>query len=162
MINRMELLRLVERDAKLDSETIAAMLGESVESVNEELRSLTDEKIILGTKTEINWEKTELESVVAMIEVRITPVRNKGYNHIANFISKYDKVKACYLMSGGFDLMIIYEDKNLKDVSSFVSDRIAPLDGVLSTTTHFVLKKYKDNGILFEDSSNDDRQAIIL
>ncbi|MCQ2533108.1 MAG: Lrp/AsnC family transcriptional regulator [Clostridia bacterium] len=162
MINRIELLRLVEKDAKLTSDRIAVMLDSTVEEVEAELKVLCDEKVILGTKTEINWEKTDLESVVAMIEVRITPVRNKGYNHIASFISKYEKVKACYLMSGGFDLMIIYEDKNLKDVSSFVSDRIAPLDGVLSTTTHFVLKKYKDNGILFEDSSNDDRQAIIL
>ncbi|MCQ2482737.1 MAG: Lrp/AsnC family transcriptional regulator [Clostridia bacterium] len=162
MLDRMELLRLVERDAKLNSKEIAVMLGASVEEVEKELDFLVKEKIILGAKTEINWEKTDLESVVAMIEVRITPIRNKGYNHIANLISKYDKVKACYLMSGGFDLMIIYEDKNLKAVSSFVSDRIAPLEGVLSTTTHFVLKKYKDNGILFEDSSNDDRQAIIL
>ncbi len=162
MIDRMELLRLLENDSRLTSEKIAIMLGVTEAEVDEELKALSDEKIILGYRTQINWEKTERESVIAMIEVRITPMRNKGYDHIANLLCKYDKVSACYLMSGGSDLMLIYEDKNLRQVAEFVSDKIAPLDGVLSTTTHFILKKYKTNGIIYDIDEGDTRQQIIL
>ena len=162
MIDRMELLKLIENDSRLTPDRIAIMLDCTKEEVEEELQNLTDEKIILGYQTQINWEKTERESVIAMIEVRITPMRNKGYDHIANLLCKYDKVSACYLMSGGSDLMLIYEDKNLRQVASFVSDKIAPLEGVLSTTTHFILKKYKTNGIIYDNDDSDNRQQIIL
>ena len=121
-----------------------------------------DEKIILGTTTQINWEKTDRETCLAMIEVRITPMRNKGYDHIANLLCKYEKVSACYLMSGGSDLMLIYDGKTLREVAEFVSDKIAPLEGVLSTTTHFILKKYKTNGIMYDEEDEDNRQFIIL
>ena len=138
------------------------MLGASEAEVEAEIKRLKDEKIILGYTTEINWEKTYPEHVTAMIEVRITPVRNQGFDHISNILSQYDKVTACYLMSGGFDLMLIYEDDNLRDIASFVYEKVATLEGVLSTSTHFILKKYKANGIIFESSKNDDRQAIVL
>lgn len=162
MVDHIELLRLLEKNARLAPEEAAVMLGASADEVKAEIARLTEDKIILGYTTEINWEKTYPDHVTAMIEVRITPVRNKGFNQIANILSQYDKVTACYLMSGGFDLMLIYEDNNLKDIASFVYDKVATLEGVLSTATHFILKKYKANGIRFEDEENDDRQAIIL
>lgn len=162
MINRMELLRLIENDARLEPEKIAVILDCSEDEVVKELAALSHEGIILGYTTQINWEKMEREDVVAMIEIRITPMRNRGYDHIADLLCKYDKVSACYLMSGGSDLMLIYEDSNLRNVAEFVSDKIAPLEGVLSTTTHFILKKYKANGIIFDKTESDDRQAVIL
>ena len=162
MINRMELLRIIQNDARLTPDNIAIMLDCDVAEVEAELSALSNEKIILGYSAQIDWEKMDKDNVVAMIEVRITPMRNKGFDYIADILCKNDKVTACYLMSGGFDLMLIYEDKNLRDVASFVSDKIAPLDGVLSTTTHFILKKYKSNGIIFEKGDTDDSQAVIL
>lgn len=162
MVNRMELLKLVQHDAKLSAKEIAVMMGNTEAEVVEELKALEDERIILGHTTQINWEKTEKESVVAMIEIKLTPMRNKGYNHIANLLCKYDKVTSCYLASGDYDLMIMYEDNNLRDVASFVSDKVAPLDGVMSTKTHFILKKYKTDGIFFDHNEEDRRQTIIL
>jgi len=162
MIDDIELLRLLENNARLTESEIAVMLGVSEEEVRDEIRRLTDDKIILGYSTVINWEKKMPENCIGMIEVRIAPIKNKGYDHIANILSKYDKVSACYLMSGGFDLMIIYEDKSLRDIANFVSEKIATQEGVLSTTTHFILKKYKANGIVFDAPDSDDRQAIVL
>jgi len=162
MIDDIELLRLLENNARLTESEIAVMLGVSEEEVKDEIKRLTDDKIILGYSTVINWEKKMPENCIGMIEVRIAPIKNKGYDHIANILSKYDKVSACYLMSGGFDLMIIYEDKSLRDIANFVSEKIATQEGVLSTTTHFILKKYKANGIVFDAPDSDDRQAIVL
>ena len=163
MIDHIELLRLIENNAKLSNEEIATMLGSgaTAEEVAAEIQKLTDEKIILGYTTNINWEKQMPEHCIGMIEVKISPMKNKGYDHIANFLSKYEKVTACYLMSGGFDLMVIYEDKSLRDIATFVNEKIATTEGVLSTTTHFILKKYKANGIVFDNPDADDRQAII-
>jgi DNA-binding Lrp family transcriptional regulator len=164
MIDHIELLRLIENNAQLKAEDIAIMLGADVTAaeVEEEIKKLTDANIILGYTTQINWEKELPDHCIGMIEVRIAPIKNKGYDHIAGILSKYDKVTACYLMSGGFDLMIIYEDKNLRNIANFVTEKIATQEGVLSTTTHFILKKYKANGIIFDNQINDDRQAIIL
>ena len=117
MIDDIELLRLIENNARLSSEEIAVMLGTTAADVEAEIKRLKDENIILGYNTIINWEKQAPDNCIGMIEVRITPVKNKGYDHIAQILSKYDKVTACYLMSGGFDLMIIYEDSNLRSPS---------------------------------------------
>ncbi|MCQ2466145.1 MAG: Lrp/AsnC family transcriptional regulator [Clostridia bacterium] len=162
MVNRMELLDLIKRDATLTPKEIAVMMGNTEAEISAEIEALTDEHIILGKTTQINWEKTEKESVVAMIEIKLTPMRNQGYNHIANILCKYEKVTSCYLASGDYDLIIMYEDKNLHAVASFVSDKVAPLEGVLSTKTHFILKKYKIDGIVFEGDEEDRRQTIIL
>ncbi|MBO4637810.1 MAG: Lrp/AsnC family transcriptional regulator [Clostridiales bacterium] len=162
MVDHIELLRLIEKNARLTPEEIAVMLDADAREVEDEIARLTEEKIILGYTTEINWEKTYPDHVTAMIEVRITPVRNQGFDHISNILSQYDKVTACYLMSGGFDLMLIYEDDNLKDIASFVYEKVATLEGVLSTATHFILRKYKANGIRFDEEKIDDRQAIVL
>ena len=162
MIDDIELLRLIENNARLSSAEIATMLGSSEDEVNSEIDRLKDDNIILGYNTVINWEKKAPDNCIGMIEVRIAPVKNKVYDHIAQILSKYDKVTACYLVSGGFDLMIIYEDSTLRNIANFVTEKIATLDGVLSTTTHFILKKYKANGLIYDSPDTDDRQAIIL
>ena len=162
MIDDIELLHLMENNARLSSAEMATMLAVSEDEVNLEIKRLRDENIILGYSTIINWEKKAPDTCIGMIEVRIAPIKNKGYDHIAQILSRYDKVSACYLVSGGFDLMIIYEDKTLRDIANFVSEKIATQEGVLSTTTHFILKKYKANGIIYDNPNKGDRQAIIL
>lgn len=162
MIDQIELLHIIEKNSRLSSEDIAVMLGVAAADVEAEIESLKSSGIILGYMTQIDWTKTYPEHVTAMIEVKITPVREKGFDYIADILCKYDKVTACYLMSGGFDLMLIYEDSNLRDIANFVYDKVATLEGVLSTATHFILKKYKDNGIMFAGKESDDRQAIVL
>ena len=106
----------------------------------------------------INWEKTSKEVVTALIEVKVTPQMGEGFDKIAERIYKYPEVKDCYLMSGGFDLTVIVEGKSMKEVALFVAEKLAPLDSVLSTSTHFVLKKYKDKGTIFEKGPQDDRR----
>lgn len=162
MIDDIELLKIIEKDPKITPEDIAVQLGASADDVNAEIERLKDEKIILGYTAEINWAKTHPEKVTALIEVKITPQRNQGFDNIAKLLSKYDKVTDCYLMSGSFDLMLIYNDDSLKDIAEFVYNKVATSEGVLSTATHFILKKYKSNGIFFEDETTDDRQAIVL
>ncbi|HOO62060.1 MAG TPA: Lrp/AsnC family transcriptional regulator, partial [Bacillota bacterium] len=157
MLNRIELLQLIEHNARLSVAEMAVMLGDSEEAVAAMLEELKSENIILGYTTMINWEKTERESVTAMIEVRVTPQRNQGFDQLAKQLYRYSQISSCYLMSGGFDFMIIIEDSTLREVASFISEKIAPLDGVVSTTTHFILKKYKSNGILFDSKPIDDR-----
>ncbi|MBP5491372.1 MAG: Lrp/AsnC family transcriptional regulator [Clostridiales bacterium] len=162
MLNRIELLQLIEHNARLSTAELAVMLNCSEEAVAAELEACKKENMILGYNTVINWEKSERETVTALIEVRITPQRNQGFDKIASQFYRYPQVSSCYLMSGGFDLMLIIEDSTLREVANFVADKIAPLEGVLSTSTHFILKKYKSNGTLFEQKQIDDREAIVL
>jgi DNA-binding Lrp family transcriptional regulator len=119
-------------------------------------------KVLVGYNTLINWEKTSKEVVTALIEVKVTPQRGQGFDKVVERIYRFQEVKACYLMSGGFDLTVIVEGKTMKEVALFVAEKLAPLESVLSTATHFVLKKYKDEGIAFEEREKDDREAIIL
>ena len=162
MLNRIELLQLIEHNARISVSELAVMLGCSEAEVTSELEACKNENVILGYNTMINWEKTEREPVTALIEVRITPQRNQGFDKIANQLYRYPQVSSCYLMSGGFDLMLIIEDSTMREVAGFISDKVAPLDGVLSTSTHFILKKYKSNGTLFTQKPADDREAIVL
>lgn len=162
MIDNIELLKIIEKDPRISSEDIAVQLGADVAAVDAEIARLKEEKILLGYTAEINWAKTYPEKVTALIEVRITPQRNQGFDNIAKILSKYEKVTDCYLMSGAFDLLLIYEDDSLKDIAEFVYNKVATSEGVLSTATHFILKKYKSNGIFFEGQTTDDRQAIVL
>jgi DNA-binding Lrp family transcriptional regulator len=162
MIDDIELLKIIEKDPRSSSEEIAVMLGTTSDEVDAEIARLKEEKILLGYTAEINWQKSYPEKVTALIEVRITPQRDRGFDNIAKLLSKYDKVTDCYLMSGAFDLMLIYNDDSLKDIAEFVYNKVATSEGVLSTATHFILKKYKSNGIFFEDENTDDRQAVVL
>ncbi|NLY43672.1 MAG: Lrp/AsnC family transcriptional regulator [Clostridiaceae bacterium] len=157
-----QILEILEKDSRITPEQIAIMLNKDVEEVKEAIKKLEDEKIILGYNTLINWEKTDKEFVTAFIEVKVTPQRGEGFDKVAERIYKYPEVKAVYLMSGGFDLAVIIERKTIKDVALFVAEKLAPMESVLSTATHFVLKKYKDEGVIFEDKEKDDRQVITL
>jgi len=162
MLDRYELLRLIEHNARLTQPELAVMLGVTEEEIADELDKLRKEDIILGYTTVVNWDKTQRESVTALIEVRLTPQRDQGFDRIAQHLFRFPQVTSCYLMSGGFDLMLIIEDSTLKEVASFISNKVAPIDGVVSTSTHFILKKYKSNGVVFEDRPVDRREAVIL
>ncbi|MGI6298539.1 MAG: Lrp/AsnC family transcriptional regulator [Saccharofermentanales bacterium] len=157
-----DILTLMQKNAKLSADEIAVMLNLDAAEVAQEIAALEKNKTILAYNTVINWDKTELDPVTALIEVRIAPQRDQGFDRIAARIYRYPQVKSCYLMSGGFDLMVIIEDKNLKDVAKFVSEKIAPLDNVISTRTHFILKQYKLYGTELEVSESDDREAVVL
>lgn len=157
-----EILEVLKSNSRLNCEEIAVMLGKSVEEVKSTIKKLEDEGIIVGYNTLINWEKTNREMVTALIEVKVAPQRGEGFDKVADRIYRFPEVKACYLMSGGFDLTVIVEGKNIKEVASFVAEKLAPLESVLSTSTHFVLKKYKDEGVIFEKKEKDTREAIVL
>ena len=157
---RDELLAIIEKNSRIDLKELAIILGvEEIDVVNE-LAALENEGIICGYHTLINWEKTDIEKVSALIEVRVTPQRGQGFDNVAERIQKYPEVRSVYLMSGGYDLMVILEGKTLREVSSFVSDKLATLEPVLSTATHFILKKYKDYGTIFGKKSKDERMLV--
>ena len=148
---RDELLAIIEKNSRMDLKDLAVILGvEEIDVVNE-LAALEAEGIVCGYHTMINWEKTNIDKVTALIEVRVTPQRGQGFDSIAERIYKYPEVRSVYLISGGYDLMVILEGKTLREVSSFVSDKLSTLETVLSTATHFVLKKYKDHGTVFKE-----------
>ncbi len=157
---KQRLLELLEKDARRSTAELAVMLGVSEQEVIDEMKALEDAQIICGYQTLINWEKTEDEKVIALIEVKVTPQRGQGFDSIAERIYKFDEVKSVYLMSGSFDFTVIVEGKTMKEVALFVSNKLAPLESVLSTSTCFVLKKYKDYGVKFEDKKKDERMIV--
>lgn len=157
-----QILELLEKDCKITPDQIAVMLDKDPAAVAAAIRSYEKDGTILGYKTLINWEKTMKEYVTAFIELKVTPQLGEGFDKIAKKIYQYDCVKSLYLMSGGFDLAVIIEGQNLKEVSLFVSEKLAPMDSVISTATHFVLKKYKDVGVIFSHESEDERRIITL
>ena len=158
-----ELLDILDNNqSMLSSEQIGRMLGISADEVDNMIDGLKKENIIVGNKTLINWDKTEREVVTALIEIRITPQRGEGFDRFAERIYKYPQVKALYLMSGAYDIAVTIEGKTMKEVALFVASKLAPMDSVLSTATHFVLKKYKEEGIVFNNKEEDMRQVITL
>lgn len=159
---REELLAVIEKNSRIDVKELAVILGvEEIDVVNE-MAAMEAEGIICGYHTLINWEKTSIDKVSALIEVRVTPQRGQGFDKIAERIYQYSEVRSVYLMSGGYDLMIILEGKTLREVASFVSDKLSTLDTVLSTATHFILKKYKDHGTVYGQKKEDEREMITL
>ena len=157
---REELLSIIEKNSRIDLKELAVRLGKEEIDVVNELQKLEDERIICGYHTLVNWEKTSIEKVTALIEVKVTPKRELGFDELAGRISKFPEVTSCYLMSGGFDLMVMIEGKSMKEVSRFVFNKLSTLDSILSTSTHFVLKKYKDHGISLVEEEKDDRMVI--
>ncbi len=157
---REEILKNIERDSRVDTHELAVRLGAADEDVIKAMKEMEDEGIICGYHTMIDWEKTSLESVTALIEVRCTLQRGQGFDRIAERIYMYPEVKSVYLISGGYDLLVTLEGKSIKEVSSFVSDKLSTLENVLSTATHFILKKYKDHGTVMAKKSEDERQVI--
>lgn len=157
-----EILEILEKNSRYTDEQIAVMTGKTVEEVRDAITDYEEKSIIAGYTTLINWENTGSETVTALIEVKITPQRGEGFDKVAERIYKFSQVKACYLMSGGFDLTVIVEGKTMKEVAMFVSEKLATQEYVLSTATHFVLKKYKDYGTIFKEKKVDDREAIFI
>ena len=160
-MNREELLSIIEKNSKIGLDELAVLLGVEEKDVLAEIETLEKEGVICGYHTLIDWEKTSIETVTALIEVKVTPQRGRGFDEIAERIYNYPEVNAVYLISGGFDLLVILEEKSLRDIANFVSDKLAPLDSVLSTGTHFILKKYKDNGIVLSKKSEDEREILL-
>lgn len=160
IILRKQILSYLEKNSKMDPIEIAILLGTEPDVVENEIRKMEEEKIICGYHTMIDWDKTSSEMVTALIEVRVTPQRGQGFDSIAERIYKYPEVRSVYLISGGYDLMVILEGKTLKEVSQFVTDKLSTLDSVLSTATHFILKKYKDHGTIFDQKIKDERMLV--
>lgn len=155
-----KILRLLEKNARHTSEQIAAMLGEKEEVVKEAIQQLEREKIILGYNAVINWDKFGRDGVTAMIDVKVAPEREAGFDAIAKRIYRFPEVKCVYLMSGTYDLSVVVEGEDLKDIARFVSQKLATLDRVQSTTTHFILKRYKQDHFIFEDKEEDRRLVV--
>ena len=158
---REELLTLIEKNSRIDIKELDVMLGYSEQEVLDELAKLEKEGVICGYHTLIDWDKTSVEKVNALIEVRVTPQRGQGFDKIAERIYNYPEVKSVYLISGGYDLLVTLEEKSLKEISGFVSDKLSTLESVLSTATHFILKKYKDYGTILEKKHEDEREILI-
>ena len=152
-----EILKMLENDARLTPNQLAVMLDSDPEVIVRELDEYEKNGTILGYKAIIDWEKTERESVTAMIDVKLTPQRERGFDRVAEKIYNYPEVKSVYLMSGAYDLSVLIEGRTMKEVAFFVSQKLAPIEAVISTATHFVLHKYKDKGILYDSSEIDER-----
>ena len=157
---REELLAVIEKNSRIDLKELAVLLGIQEAEAVEELEALEREGVICGYHTLIDWEKTSNEKVTALIEVRVAPQRGQGFDKIAERIYRYPEVRSVYLISGGYDLMVILEGKSLKEISAFVSDKLSTLDTVLSTATHFILRKYKDHGTVMARKKEDEREMI--
>ena len=158
-----DILRILDKEqGMVDAKKISRMLGMTEDEVNGKLKELENDHIIAGYKTIVNWDKTDREVVRALIDLRITPQRGEGFDKVAERIYKYPQVRALYLMSGAYDLSVVIEGKTMKEVALFVAQKLAPMESVISTATHFVLKKYKEEGIIFEDDEKDTRQVITL
>lgn len=156
------LLKLLENDATLTTKELAVMLSKEEGDIKKMIKSLEEEGTILGYRTVIDWEKTDREYVSALIEVKVMPQRDDGFDKIAEKLRNYPEIKALYLMSGGFDFTVLIEGKTMKEVAYFVARKLAPIEYVTATATHFVLKKYKDNGVIYSKPEKDLRESSAI
>ena len=156
----MSLLDILQEDCRIPLEKLAVMTGVSMKEVAEAIDALEKRKIILRYSPIINWDRTDRERVEAMIEVRVTPQRDMGFDAIARRIYRFDEVKSVYLMSGSYDLLVLVEARTLKELAAFVSGKLSPLETVTGTATSFVLKRYKEEGVIFENDDTDRRLVI--
>ncbi len=154
-----KILELLENDARMSAEQIASSLQMDYEEVSAAIQEYEEKDIIAGYKTLIDWEKVGGEGVTALIEIKVVPQRGIGFERIAERLSQYDEVDSVYLMSGGFDIAVTVEGKTLREVACFVSDKIAPLEYVTGTATHFVLKKFKDKGIIYTNTEKNQERS---
>ncbi len=157
---RNEILEAIEKNSKLTVKDLSVLLERKEQDIESEIKALESEKVICGYNTLINWDKMDTDKVTALIEVKVTPQRGEGFDKIAERIYRFKEVKSVYLMSGGFDLTVIIEGRTMKEVALFVGQKLAPLESVLSTATHFVLKKYKEHGIILEEDKKDERMVV--
>lgn len=158
---REKILTFIEKNSRVDLKELAIILGVEETVVVNELEDMEAEHVICGYHTLINWEKTGIEKVTAMIEVRVTPQRGMGFDKVAERIYNYPEVESMFLISGGFDFMVTLEGKTLREVSQFVSEKLSPLESVLSTKTNFILKKYKDHGTVITEPTKDERIKMV-
>lgn len=157
---REKILTYIERNSRVDLKDLAIMLGTDEVTIANEIALMEKEGVICGYHTLIDWDKTGSEKVTALIEVKVTPQRGLGFDKIAERIYNYPEVDCVYLISGGFDFMVMIEGKTMRDVAQFVSDKLSPQESVLSTATHFILKKYKDHGSVMVYQKKDERMLI--
>ena len=157
-----KILKLLEKDATLTTETIAVMLGMDEAAIVAAIDNYKKQGVIIGAKTLINWEKTEDEVVSAIIELKVTPQRGEGYDKIASSIYQYEEVTDLHLMSGAYDLCVKVDGKTMKEVALFVAEKLATIDEVISTSTHFVLKNYKVSGLIVDSKKEDIREVISI
>lgn len=156
------ILELIENDARLTPAQIAVMIDKDEAEVSDVIKSFEQDGVIRGYKTLIDWDKTEKECVTAFIELKVSPQANRGFEKIADRISGYPEVRDLHLMSGAFDFLILIEGRTLREVALFVAEKLSPIDGVLSTSTHFMLRKYKDKGVIFGYAPEKDEREGIL
>lgn len=154
------ILRNLEHNSRIDLHDLAIMLNIDDAALANEIAAMEKENVICGYHTLINWDNTSKEIVTALIEVKVSPQRNLGFDMIAERIAKFNEVTSVYLMSGGFDFMVLIEGKSMKEVAKFVFDKLSTLDTVLSTSTHFVLKKFKDHGVDLFEKKKDERMLV--
>ena len=157
-----KLLKLLENDSTLTAQQLSVMLDKEVGDIKKLISKYEKDGIILGYKTIIDWDKTEREYVSALIELKVIPQRDGGFDSIAEKIYNYPEVQSVYLMSGGFDLALIIEGRTMKEVAYFVAQKLAPLENISSTATHFVLKKYKDKGVVYDKPEIDVRGNLMI
>ena len=157
-----DILKLLEEDCRYTPEEIAAMTGRTADEVSKAIDKLREDGVINGYTALIDWEKTDADTVTAFIEVKITPQRDDGFDRIAKRIYQYDEVESLYLMSGAFDFAVIVTGRSLKDVSQFVSLKLAPIDGVISTATHFIMKRYKDKHRIFSKKPVEEERVLFV
>lgn len=155
-----QVLDLLREDCRLPLEKLAVMLGVSTEEVAETIDSLERRRVILHYAPTINWDLTDRERVEAMIQVSVTPQRDMGFDAVARRIYRFEEVKSVYLMSGGYDLLVLVEAKSLKELALFVSSKLSTLEMVTDTQTSFVLKRYKEEGVIFDGSQSDNRLVV--
>lgn len=157
-----KLLELLERDCTQTPEQLSAQSGLTLEEVRREQKRLEDEGVILGYKAIVDWDRASREAVTALIEVKVTPQSIDGFDRIAERIYQYDEVESMYLMSGSFDLTVIISGRTLREVAQFVGERLAPIQGVTGTATHFILKKYKEKHLVFRPQDPEEREYIFV
>lgn len=157
---KVQLLHLIEKNSRMESSDLAAMLGVTAQEVEQELKQFETDHIICGYHTLINWDNTSEDKVTALIELRVTPQRGNGFDKIAQRLYQYPEVEALYLMSGAYDFMLMLKESTMKEVAMFVSGKLAVLEEVQSTATHFVLVKYKDHGTPLQVTKKEERMVI--
>jgi DNA-binding Lrp family transcriptional regulator len=155
-----KILKAIDKNSKISAADLAIMLGTTEEEIVRTIKEMEDETVICGYPTLINWDKVNCERVTALIEVKVTPQRGLGFDKIAERIYQFDEVQSVYLMSGGFDLTVIIEGSTMREVAKFVSEKLAPMEAILSTATHFVLKKYKEHGLPLVQTRHEERMLI--
>lgn len=154
------LLSILEKNPRLTNKEISVMLGETEDVVEKKIKELEENGVVKGYRAMIDTDKTDTQLVTALIEIKVQPKFSRGFDDIAQRISQLDEVESVLLMSGGFDLCCTVTDKSFQEVALFVANRLSPMEGVVSTSTHFILKKYKEQGVMFVDAPKDDRRKI--